>query len=95
MSEQTKSGQHLSSLSLPSLSLPKEPLQGLVAKGSESISTISGKPGGLPSADSELWTSHPDCGQGTAVEDPDRMGGMLIKKTRVKNNEEPRGQIGV
>lgn len=83
MSEQTKSGQHLSSLSLLLLSLSKEPLQGLVAKGSESIGTISGKTGGLPSAYSDLWTSHPDCGQGTAAKDPDGMGGMLVKKTRV------------
>lgn len=36
---------------------------GLAAKGSENISTISGKPGGLSGARSDLGTSSPDLGQ--------------------------------
>lgn len=67
----------------------REQLQGLFAKGSESISSISGNPGGLPSLDSDLWMSH------SASEDPERVAGMLSERMRAENDGEPRGQVRV
>lgn len=88
MREQIKPRHRCSSLSLTlfTLHLERGSNSGLAAKGSKNISTISGKPGGLPGSRRDLGTSGPDRREQDKLGRPTGKAGMFSKNMRVKND---------